>query len=370
MAYNEARQFYELASKSKSPLIILNKNYCADAHAVALALFALLPKMGAKPEIFSSSVADTHLFSFLPAAANIRNQVVSPQKTVITFEGLKQHPRIEHKIDERGFHIHVFNDNATGEKNSVKLTDSVFRHDLIITIGLPDLEAIGEFYDNNSDLFYRTPIINIDHSPENEHYGQLNLINLTATSISELVYELINELDPKLFDDNIATCLLAGMIEKTKSFRSPKVTPRSLQIASGLMAIGANRERIIQQLYQTKSVGTLKLWGRILMRLTTNDSQKLAHAEINETDFKETGTDETMLPALIEELIASIPTIEISAIFYEKENQKYCLVITEKNIDLRRLVETQNCQSQKNCVTKLITGENEVFLHELATFCS
>lgn len=370
MALSEARQFYEIIANSKTPLIALSKQYNADAHAAGLALFSVLQKLGARPELFSPGLTDKHVFSFLPTAENLKNKIESTQKTIISFPGLKQHPRIEHKIDERGFHIHVFTDNAGQPNEGVKISEKFYRHDLMICLGLPDLESIGEFFDLNTDFFYRTPIVNVDHSPENEHFGQLNVINLTATSISELLYELFAEIDQKLMDENIATCLLAGMIEKTKSFKSPRVTPRSLQIASNLMAGGANRENIVRNLYQTKSVNVLKLWGRILMKLATNETSTVASAEISPADFQETGTDESALPALLEELFASVPTVELSALFYERDNRKFCLVQTERNIDLRPYFSHCQISGTKTRVLVEFTGENNAFLQELNKICS
>ena len=95
---------------------------------------------------------------------------------------------------------------------------SGFKYDLIITIDGQDLESLGRIYDNNIEFFYKTPIINIDQSPENEEFGQLNILDLKAVSVTEILFILMNDYNKKLIDEDIATCLLTGIIFRTKSF--------------------------------------------------------------------------------------------------------------------------------------------------------
>ena len=65
----------------------------------------------------------------------------------------------------------------------------------------------------------------------------------------------------------MATALLAGMIAATNSFQSPQVTPQTLELASQLIVRGADRQKVIESLYRTKDIDTLKNWGKVLSRL-------------------------------------------------------------------------------------------------------
>ena len=62
----------------------------------------------------------------------------------------------------------------------------------------------------------------------------------------------------------VATALLTAMIDSTRSFTSDSVKPHTLKTASKLMALGADRQYIIHNLYRTKTIGSLKLWGQAL----------------------------------------------------------------------------------------------------------
>jgi len=212
------------------------------------------------------------------------------------------------------------------------------------------LESLHNVYENHTDFFYHTPILNIDHSTDNEHYGHYNLVHVTATSVSEIVYNIIEKIDSSLIDEQIATCLLTGMVEKTRSFKTPNVTPRSLQIASELVAIGADRDTIVKQLYHTKSVEMLKLWGRILQKLKSNDAQDIVWSSVKIDDFNVTKTTPEHLADVIDELILNIPTINLTVLFYETSEGNNALIKSENSINLLEALTDYKPTGNKNVV--------------------
>jgi len=124
-----------------------------------------------------------------------------------------------------------------------------FPYDLIFVLDTEDLESLGELYNRNADFFYHTPLINIDHHPHNMRFGQVNFIEVTATSTAEMLYHFFKSWSPENFDGDVATCLLSGMIGKTNCFKSPSITPKALIAASELIGLGARREQVITCLY-------------------------------------------------------------------------------------------------------------------------
>ncbi|EKD89123.1 MAG: hypothetical protein ACD_34C00185G0001, partial [uncultured bacterium] len=122
----------------------------------------------------------------------------------------------------------------------------------------------------------------------------------------------------QMLDEYIATNLLTGIISKTKSFKTNTVTPRSLAIASHLIASGARREDIVKNLYQTKTLPSLKLWGRALAQLQSDPDRKIVWSTIHQTDFTETGTTPHELDQVIDELIINTPDAQHVYVVYEQ----------------------------------------------------
>ena len=233
---------------------------------------------------------------------------------------------------------------------------------MIIVLDTPDLESLGKVYDNDTEFFYKIPIINIDHHSNNEEFGQINHIQLTAVATAEILFSLFDSYSRDLIDENIATCLLAGMISKTRSFKTPNVTPNALLSASQLISMGARREEIVNHLYRSRSLNVLKLWGRVLARLSSSMDNKLIWSALTNMDFEKTNSTEKDLADVIDELIINIPQANVIVIIYEKKIQKkdentdeptekfttYVLAHSIKNIDSRNLIKELNPGGTKN----------------------
>ncbi|MBI5405120.1 MAG: hypothetical protein HY976_02740, partial [Candidatus Kerfeldbacteria bacterium] len=150
--------------------------------------------------------------------------------------------------------------------------------------------------------------------------------------------ECIRSLGFNVLDDQVATSLLTGIIAKTKSFQSPTVTPRSLAVASHLISAGAKREEIIDHLFQSKSIASLKLWGRALARLQSDPGERLVWSVLSDQDFVKSGAAEDDLPGAIDELIMNVPSAELIVIIYARTGQPIRAVIgTTKGHDLAAL---------------------------------
>jgi phosphoesterase RecJ-like protein len=147
-------------------------------------------------------------------------------------------------------------------------------------------------------------------------------------------HDLIEAIEPGLMDEEISTAFLTGMIAKTKSFKTKNVTPKTLQTASKLIARGAKREHIIQNLYRTRSVSTLRLWGRALARLKTDEQAHLVWTMLSAQDFMHAGAEEHDLPDVIDELLSSSPNARVTVLLFETaQHEIKAIVRTERPLD-------------------------------------
>jgi len=344
----QEQQIFEQINKASNILITFKKTWNGDAVASALALFLFLKKMGKTVDVVAEKFSLDKLYSFLPGYAEIKNELNSLRKFIISLDTTNAKvSQIKYKQEENKLNFIVSPEAGFFTSSDISCGASGFKHDLIITVDTPDLESLGKVYDNDTEFFYQTPIINIDHNSTNEEYGQINFIELTAVSTSEIIFSLFESFSRDLLDEDIATCLLTGMIAETKSFKTNNITPRSLLTASQLMSSGARREDIVNHLYRSKSINVLKLWGRVLARLSSGLDNTLVWSTLSAADFIKTNSTEKDLTDVIDELIVSIPQAKIITIIYEGEtagaepNQTKntnLLLYTMKNIDALALL--------------------------------
>jgi len=89
-------------------------------------------------------------------------------------------------------------------------------------------------------------ILTFDHHlPDNNLEDQgLKIVETDRSSTSEIVYDFINFLEVPI-EKEIATCLLAGIIDDTGAFCHPNTTATTLKIAGQLMTKGARWQKIL-----------------------------------------------------------------------------------------------------------------------------
>jgi phosphoesterase RecJ-like protein len=336
------QQIFELIKNSQKILIVFKKNYSGDALASALAIFLLLQKLGKKVDLVCQDFVVPVNYAFLPAIDQIKSEISCLKQFIISLD-IKDNKVKDFSYDVKNDKLNIYLTPQKGyfnEKN-ISYKSGNYKYDLIITLDTDDLESLGHVYEKNTDFFFSTPIINLDHNADNEQYGHINMVELTKTSTSEIIFDLLEQYDINLLTPQIATCLLTGMISKTKSFKTQNVTPRALNIASQLIINGAERDLIVENLYRTKSINTLKLWGKVLARLKNDPVYKLAWSYLQQKDLIELNIHSPDLQEVIEELISSAPEAETVVLFYENQDKKISgLIYTSKNYDSLQLVKS------------------------------
>ncbi|MGL5574038.1 MAG: DHH family phosphoesterase [Sarcina sp.] len=138
-------------------------------------------------------------------------------------------------------------------------------------------------------------ILNIDHHLSNDMYGFINYVDTTASSTSEIIYELLTEMGVKI-DENISKTLYTGIVTDTGSFRFSNATEKTHKIAGALVGKDIKHDAIHRDLFDNKSFGKLKLIGKVLDDMELVCSGKLVVMKITkdmlsliDTDKEDTG---------------------------------------------------------------------------------
>jgi len=132
----------------------------------------------------------------------------------------------------------------------------------------------------------------IDHHLESHPFADQYLIDEEATSTGEIVYHLLTGFDNGFLDREIATALYTAIMTDTGSFRFPRTDSDVHHIAADLIAHGADPTEIFSHIYESWSLGRMRLLGEMLDSMRTAYDGKLAYAVCTEHMFKATGTTE------------------------------------------------------------------------------
>ncbi len=173
-------------------------------------------------------------------------------------------------------------------------------YDLFFTLDCGSIEQAGLPVKYPQIASLEKPLINIDHHPSNNHYGNINLIKDTTASTTMILYYLLLKWNIKL-TPYLATCLLFGLYYDTGSFMHSSVDDDVMKVASELLYKGAKQSLIVKRLFKNHTVEQLKVWGKALSNARVTENNVIVTG-IMEKDFNECKADSSDLSGLIDYL--------------------------------------------------------------------
>ncbi|HLC89549.1 MAG TPA: bifunctional oligoribonuclease/PAP phosphatase NrnA [Patescibacteria group bacterium] len=155
--------------------------------------------------------------------------------------------------------------------------------DLAIVLDSGDLKYAG-VESIFSKLKQKPFLINIDHHQTNQNFGDLNLVDKSASSTTEVIYHFFKAIDFSL-TPKIGNALLAGLVGDTYNFTNPNTTKKSLAAVSDLMNDGALLPRVVTSVLKNKTLETLQVWGKALARLNFNSDFQMVSTIVTQDDL-------------------------------------------------------------------------------------
>ncbi|MEK9132276.1 MAG: DHH family phosphoesterase [Patescibacteria group bacterium] len=311
-----------LLKKAKNVLVLPSSPIDADSIGSALAFYLALKKLGKTVTIIAEEAIPEN-YSFLPEVSVISHDLDFVRDFIVTIDCRDLPPEnIRHEIQGNKVNIFITPKKGKISKEQVSFSEGGAPFDCIVTVDAADPSQFKKVYENFTELFHLVPVINIDHHTSNNSFGKINHIDVMASSTTTLVMPLIEELGQNLMDADIATLLLAGLITDTGSFQNPNTTPDAFAVAAKLIGYGARQQEIIRNIYKTKKLSTLRLWGRTLTKIQYDEQHRLVWSVLTAKDFAEIGGSPDETEGVIDELMGNAPNTEVIFLLKEKGQQE------------------------------------------------
>jgi phosphoesterase RecJ-like protein len=346
MELSPKQQVVEILKNKQKILLLTHKNPDGDAIGSILALYLSLKKMGKDVTAVCGDKAPP-IFDYLPETKEISQNFISTRDFIVSLDISKvKADKVMYKVDDNKLNFIITPNGGHFNKEMISSQEGDFHFEVIVVLDSTDLERIGTPYEKNPEIFYDVPVVNIDHHAGNDQFGKINLVDITATSTSEILVSVLETLtgDPKFISDEIATSLLTGIITDTNSFQNTNTTPKSLTVAAQLVASGGRQQDIIKYIYKTKPLSTLRLWGRALSNLRDERDYQFVWTELYKKDYLEVGASEPESSGVIDELLKTASGVD------------FALLLSEKNGDVHGSLRATNKNQDVSIIAKLFGG--------------
>ncbi len=363
MALEPIQQLEKLLLGAKNVLIFLPQDPDGDAIGAGWALYFFLKKKSINSTLaFVDDAKNARRFKFLPVPENITANISGAREFVLVFNTKYNNIiNVRSEKNDEELKIYITPERGAIDPRDFSFAPAKYKYDLAVVLGSPDKESLGKIYTDNPDIFYEIPIVNIDNHGNNENFGQINVAELTASSVSEILAGVLEKFNNFSVDQNAAECLLAGIMSATDSFQKKNTTPRALETAARLMELGADQQKIVRHLYKTQPLNVIKLWGRIMARLKWDEALGLIWAPAYLEDFVQSRSASADIPLILDKIKESYSTGKIYLVYYnETENIIAGAAKCAKSEDTRKIAEIFGGELIQDTIKFKIEGKNMI----------
>ena len=157
-----------------------------------------------------------------------------------------------------------------------QVADDVYDNALVIVTDTANTERVDDQRYTNGKM-----TIKIDHHPNDDAYGDLLWVDTTASSCSEMIYELYEEgkeVANWQLSDTAARLLFAGIVGDTGRFQFPSTTTKTFRVAADLITYDFDRNQIFDGMYEMEQK-LLNLQGYIYQNFKM-DEYGAAHVKL------------------------------------------------------------------------------------------
>jgi bifunctional oligoribonuclease and PAP phosphatase NrnA len=156
------------------------------------------------------------------------------------------------------------------------------------------------------------PTLVLDHHASATSFGDLRLIAPRAAATVQIVEAVLDRLQVPLTVD-VATCLYAGLVTDTGRFGHASTDASAMELGARLLSAGVDHAELTRRLYDTRSLGELRLLGRALDRAAFVPDVALIHTHLTHDELARAGSGLEATEALID-LLRSADIAEVALV--------------------------------------------------------
>ncbi len=238
----------QLAERLKSAnniLVTVSRNPSVDQLSALLGLTLSLNKLNKHAAaVFSGEVPST--LEFLQPEATIEKTTDSLQDFIIALDKSKA-DKLRYKVEDDVVRIFITPYKSSISQDDLRFSEGDFNVDVVVALGVHQQEDLDEAITAHGRILHDATVASINTSVDGG-LGSINWHDNQASSLSELVTELVQAVEPGILDNQIATALLTGIVAETDRFRNEKTSSLTMSASAALMSAGANQQLVASKL--------------------------------------------------------------------------------------------------------------------------
>ena len=208
-------------------------------------------------------------------------------------------------------------------------------YDTLITLECPDVQRLPKGIDIPAFQQRGVKVLNLDHHPDNEMYGDILWIEPDAGALGEMIFDILQALKYPL-DKEIATAIYTAVLTDTGSFQYSRVTPQTHLKLAELLRFGLPTDDISRMLFRDTRPPVVKLLGSVLSRVQVTEDGLLAYAELPLDELNQLDVSDSETRFFIDD-IDRVKGPEVVAIFREMSDARVKVSLRSRKASINQV---------------------------------
>ena len=201
-------------------------------------------------------------------------------------------------------------------------------------------------------------LVNIDHHPYSEDFGDIYYVDTEACATGVLIYRLLQAAGHQISSD-VATCIYTAILSDTGSFRYSNANPEAFQVAGEMVGIGVDPWSIASGLYESQEESRLRLLSLALPSLRVSACGLYASIAVTLDMYGTVGAIENHTDRFIN-YPRSIRGVEVAIFFRQLTKDSFKVGFRSKgNVDVGALARAMNGGGHHNAAGATVSGTLE-----------
>ncbi len=251
-AMDPKQQVAQQLKSANNILVTVSTNPSVDQLAAATGTTLVLNKLGKHATaVFSGRPPST--IEFLQPQKTFEKNTDSLRDFIIALDKSKA-DKLRYKVEDKFVKIFITPYHTSLSEKDLDFSQGDFNIDLVLALGVKKKEDLDSAIVAHGRILHDATVISVNTKPGAD-IGAVNLNVPQASSLSEIMVglcDLIKDEQKSLYDQQIATAFLTGVVAETNRFSNAKTTPQTMSTAAKLMNAGANQQLIATKLEELK----------------------------------------------------------------------------------------------------------------------
>lgn len=201
-------------------------------------------------------------------------------------------------------------------------------------------------------------LVNIDHHPYSEDFGDIYYVDTQASATGVLIYRILQAAGHKVSAE-VAVCIYTAILSDTGSFRYSNANPEAFHVAGEMLALGVDPWSIASGLYESQELERLRLLALSLATLRISGCGQYASLAVTLDMYAQAGAHEEHTDRFIN-YPRSIRGVEVAIFFRQLSDDRYKVGFRSKGtVDVGALARAMNGGGHHNAAGAEVPGSLE-----------